>query len=258
MFDHTLDRENIFDIPNLVELSKRLVEAYYVTSKGTVKDGWKSHEREPKSLQEAIATIGDSNTLVLLKGLADDAEFGPICRRVLAEVEEQVGEALRADLSEGRATLVISSPGRVTPYHIDAETNFLLQLRGDKVVHIFDPRDRTVLTDRELEAFYSGDMSAAKYKEDRQRDASVFDFSPGKGLHLPILAPHWTQNGNSVSVAISINCSLRSNRRLAKVYRFNKIARKLKFSPSSPGISVWKDRFKAAAVDGIDVARRML
>jgi hypothetical protein len=258
MFDHTLHRESIFDIPNLVELSKRLPGGYYSTSDAGVEDGWKTGSKEPTSLPETIATIAHSNSLVLLKGLAGDGEFGPVLRRVLDEVQDQVGEALRADVSEGRATLVISSPGRITPYHIDAEANFLLQLRGEKIVNIFDPSDRTLLTDPELEAFYAGDVSAATYKPERQRDAAVFDFAPGKGLHLPILAPHWTRNGDSVSVAISINCSLHSNRRLANIYKFNNSMRKRGLVPSSPGTYRWRDELKAAGVEGFGYARRLL
>jgi hypothetical protein len=111
------------------------------------------------------------------------------------------------------------------------------------------------LTDRELEGFYGGDLSAAKYKRERQKDAFVFDFAPGKGLHIPILAPHWVQNGDSVSVAISVNCSLHSNARLARLYKLNRLMRKGGLSPTPPGASPWRDRLKLAALGGLEFAR---
>jgi hypothetical protein len=256
-FDHALHREPMFEVPELVEVSKRLPDSYFSTSDVAIEDGWGTAAREPKSLQETIANVASSNSLILLKGLAEDGEFGPTFRHLLSEFEEFVGDTLRTDVSVGRATLIISSPGRVTPYHVDAEANFLLQLRGEKIVHIFDPTDRTLLTDRELEAFYGGDPSAAKYKPERQCDAAVFDFAPGQGLHLPILAPHWTKNGDSVSVAISINCSLHSNKRVADVYKFNHLMRKRGFAPAAPGESHWRDRLKSAAVEGLGYVRRI-
>jgi hypothetical protein len=255
MFEHSLHRSSLFDLPNLVELSKRVPDAFYSTTDDSVEDGWKSPEAR-RSLPETLATIGESNSLVLLKGLAHDPEFGPVFRDVLRDVEDAVGDVLRSDIAEARATLVISSPRRVTPYHIDAEVNFLLQLRGEKIVNIFDPSDRTLLTDLELEAFFAGDVNAAKYKKERQHDAYVFDFVPGTGLHLPILAPHWTLNGDSVSVAISVNCSLHSNARMAKIYKLTRKLRSRGLVPLSPGVSPWRDRVKLAVVEGLVSSRR--
>jgi hypothetical protein len=252
MFEHSLHHNSLFDLTNLIELSKRVPDAFYSTTDDSVEDGWRHPDSGQRSLPETIATIGESNSLVLLKGLAHDPEFGPIFR----EVEDTVGEILRSDIAEARATLVISSPRRVTPYHIDAEVNFLLQLRGEKIVNIFDPTDRTLLTDLELEAFYAGDVNAAKYKKERQPDARVFDFVPGTGLHLPILAPHWTLNGDTVSVAISINCSLHSNARTAKIYKLNGKLRNRGLVPLSPGVSPWRDRVKLAVVEGLVSSRR--
>ena len=41
--------------------------------------------------------------------------------------------------------IFVSSPGSVTPYHIDPERNFLLQVRGNKTMHMFDGSDRSLL-----------------------------------------------------------------------------------------------------------------
>jgi len=41
------------------------------------------------------------------------------------------------------------------------------------------------------------------------------------GWHVPVCAPHWVQNKNNVSVAISVNYELRSVERLKRIYRIN-------------------------------------
>jgi hypothetical protein len=255
MFGHRLHENDIFDLPNLVKLAQRLPGSYWSTADAAVVGGWGTAVTPRRSLPETVASLADSNSLVLLKGLADDPAFGTIYHDVLKQFEEQVGDALRADVSVGRATLILSSPGRITPYHIDAEVNFLLQLRGTKIVNIFNPNDRTLLTDAELEAFYGGDVDAAKYKQERQADANVFEFRPGSGLHLPLHAPHWTANGDNVSVALSLNCSLRSNQRTAAIYRLNGMLRKRGYVPTPPGVSSWQDNLKVAAAKGLDCAR---
>ena len=35
------------------------------------------------------------------------------------------------------AVILITSPNRVTSYHIDPDCNFLCQLQGEKVLHVF-------------------------------------------------------------------------------------------------------------------------
>ncbi len=258
LFDHTLHRESIFDLPNLVELSKRLPDrAYYSTAAGvSVEDGWSKTGDGRLSLQETIATIADTNSLVVLKHCDKDPEFGPAFRQVVSEVVDQVGEALRSDVEIGRATLFIASPRRVTAYHIDAETNYLFQLRGEKLVSVFDPYDRTLLTEREIEGFYCGNLDSAKYKSERQKDAKEFDFKPGHGIHVPLHAPHWVQNGDSVSVAISINFSLKSNARLCKVYKMNHRLRKTGLRPVAPGVSARQDQAKILAFDALTSAKQ--
>ena len=255
-FGHSLHRRQIFASERVVELSERARGAYCSTHEGAIEDGWGNGNSQP-AMVRAVATLVDSKALVLVKGLTDDPDFGPACREVLAELIERVGEELRADLSASRATLIASSPGRVTPYHIDAETNFLFQIHGRKTVSVFAPHDRSLLSERELEAFYAGDLSAAKYRKERQGEARVFELGPGDALHIPILSPHWVQNGDDVSIAVSFNCSLRSNERLAKLYRFNALLRRHGLRPAPAGTSPWRDRVKVALADAASFVRRL-
>jgi|HubBroStandDraft_1064217.scaffolds.fasta_scaffold137827_2 hypothetical protein len=242
-FRHVLHESGMFELEQLVELAKRLPRAYASSEAAGVGDGWGSDPRK-LPVSEVVAALAHTNSLVLLKGLADDAQYGPVVRGVLEEVIAGVGPRLGSDIKEFHATLVLSSPGRVTPYHIDAEANFLLQLGGSKAVSVFDPADRTLLTDWELERFYSGDVSAARYDAARQSEAYEFPFAAGDGLHIPLLAPHWVRNGDSVSVALSINCSLRSNDRLGDIYRVNAFLRRRGLRPGQPGRSPLADGVK--------------
>ena len=258
LFDHDLHTHPLYDIDTLIGLARRLGpgSAYWSTRAIKAGDGWEDTAGRKLPLEEAIASIETSDTLVVLKDIERDEVFGPVFGAVVAQMAARVGPALQDDMVHGRGTLLISSPRRVTGYHIDAEANYLLQLRGDKTVYVFDGSDRSVLTEKELEAFYSGDLNAARYTEAVQPKARTIDFRPGIGVHVPIEWPHWVKNGDSVSVSISINYDLRSNAKKAKIYRANHKLRQLGMTPSAPGGSGLLDGGKAAFLTGLDRLKR--
>jgi hypothetical protein len=257
-FDHFLHEVELFDLEHLRALAGRLPDpAYYSMANSGVGDGWKHLGKDRPSLDATLAMLDETNSLVLLKHCEKDPEWGELFRRLMSEVVEQAGDALGSDLDIGRTTIVISSPRRVTSYHIDAEVNFLLQVRGHKLLHVFDPNDRTILSEPELEAFYSGDWDGAHYKTERESDASVFELGPGNGVHLPLHAPHWAQNLDDVSVGVSLNFNLRSGARLAKLYKMNNRLRKAGLQPLAPGVSRWHDKIKLAAFASLEGARSL-
>jgi len=59
-----------------------------------------------------------------------------VLQSCLSEAVELSGEQLRDDVILGNATILIASPNRVTPYHIDWDCNFLMQIAGDKKLHV--------------------------------------------------------------------------------------------------------------------------
>ena len=254
VFDHGLHTHPLYDIGSLAGLARRLGphSAYWSTRPANVADGWEDARARENSLEEAVAGIATANTLVILKDIERDSVFGPVFGQVVADLAARVGPGLQADLVHGRATLLISSPRRVTGYHIDAEANFLLQLRGEKTVYVLDGGDREVVPQPELEAFYAGNLNAARFKEDQQHKARAIAFRPGLGVHVPVEWPHWVKNGNSVSVSISINYDLRSNAQRARVFRANHRLRRLGLTPAAPGVSAWRDTGKIAFVKGLD------
>jgi hypothetical protein len=143
--------------------------------------------------------------------------------------------------------LFITSPKRITTYHIDRECSLLLQIQGDKQISIFDRNDREVLSEEEIERFWAVDHNAPRYKPELQHHATVYELRPGNGVHIPVNAPHWVQNGNSISISLNVNFQYRDTVR-ANLYRLNFVLRKMGVRPSPPGISPIKDRVKSVAL----------
>ena len=70
--------------------------------------------------------------------------------------------------------MFVASPNIVTPYHIDHEMNFLFQIAGEKDVCLFDPSDRELLPEEEIERFYFGEVTGLPYPEHLQQRGRTF------------------------------------------------------------------------------------
>ena len=258
MFKHELAGNPLFELDSLAELTRRMPdhgENYWSTGKVAVNNTWSDGTIGRQSLQDTITNIKHNNSIVILKHTEQDPVFAPVLQSVLATIIELSGERMHLDVTIGEVLILVSSPGRITPYHMDSETNFLLQITGDKWFHVFDQTDRTLVTEREREEFFAVSRNCAVYRPDRQDECNKYDLLAGYGVHVPTCAPHWVQNRDNVSVALSVNYELRSVGRLEKLHRFNHRLRKFGLNPAPPDASAWRDRIKLAAEDGVTAVR---
>lgn len=250
-FDHVLFRHPAFRLDALAALAARRPDtpafAYWSCGDVRVRDPWAQGTQGKPSLPNTLAGIDDNDSLVILKQVERDAVFGPLLQEILGALADRAGPWFWDERLVGRATFLIASPRRITSYHLDGDTNFLFQLRGHKTLHVFDPRDRQVLSAQELENFFAGDLSAARYRADMQARALRYDLCPGGAVHIPVTAPHWAQNHGQVSIALSVNFDLRSNLRLAQVHRVNRRLRRLGLAPAAPEVSALRDSCKVMA-----------
>ena len=261
VFAHTLSEEPLFSLASLRELALRLPphSAYSYWSNGRVGVGqrWDAKVAPRLSLLETLAGIEENDSLVMLKHLETDSVLGPTVREVCSRVIGLAGARMGDDVVVGRGTVLIASPGRLTSYHLDSDTNYLFQIAGHKRLSVFDQTDRTLTPHEELERYYDGDPNGARFKQERQCDARTYELRPGLGVHIPSMAPHWAQNLEQPSIALSINFDLRSVLRLGRIYHFNCKLRRHGIKPRPPGTSRLNDAFKLAALSSLAGARRL-
>jgi hypothetical protein len=250
-FEHRLYRHPLLEPANLVELARRRPDgpgfAYW--SNGAVDRAarWEESARR-QSLVDTIAGIAQNDSLVLLKRVEQDTVYAPLMGAVLSEVVEACGSRMRDDVIVGRATILLASPGRITAYHMDADCNYLFQVAGDKIIRVFDQRDRQLVSHEAREQFFAGNINSARPDPLWPDAGPSHRLGAGIGVHIPCLAPHWAQVGPTPSVAVSINFDLRSEARVGRIYRMNAILRRRGISPLSPGISPWCDSIKLSIV----------
>ena len=238
---HRLTRHPLFHLPRLVELARTLPAAQVEYNAGDVPVNLDpaATPRNGLSAEETIRRIAECRSWLVLKHVERDPQYAGLLERCLAEVRTLVPE-----MSQQHGFIFVSSPGAVTPYHMDPEENFLLQVRGSKTMHVCAPQDRAVLSEPELERFFSGAHRNLVFREEYRGRSRPFRLSPGLGVHVPLAAPHWVQNGPEVSVSFSITFQTAASARKAHAWRLNALLRRWGIDPAPVGISTRRDAMK--------------
>ena len=246
---HALADHPLFALPRLMELARRLPEPFVEYNAGGLAVGVRPEEtpRTGLSAAETVRRIAECGSWMVLKRVEQDAGYGALLDRCLDGVAAQTGVALPRMLRR-EGFIFLSSPGAVTPFHLDPEHNFLLQIRGSKTVSMWDRDDRLVLPEAELERFYAAFVHRnLPWREVFQTTAWVVPLEPGQGLHFPVAVPHWVQNGPEVSISFSITFRSEASEARELIYRANAKLRKLGISPRTPGRSILLDSTKRTA-----------
>lgn len=246
-FAHRLAGHPLFELDRLLELAEamQLIPngiTYNTTSMGV----GERLDQTPKPEQSVVETLRDIEHVdgwILLKRADHFPEYRELLEICLDEMEEASGRNLKGLVKYRNCSIFINSPNRITNYHIDREWNALLQIRGTKRISVFDRTDREVLTEDEIERFWTVDNGAAKWKSQFENRARVFELTPGSALHIPINSPHWVQNGPEFSVSMSANFHIHDEL-LGYVYRTNYWLRRVGLRPAPPGRSAWRDAIK--------------
>lgn len=247
---HNLATNPLFAIERLLELCKALPEKQVEYNAGTVgvnQDPSKT-PRTGLSPEETIRRIQEAKSWLVMKFVEAD----PAYKALLDECLDEIGSFTTVPTTTKREGFIfLSSPGSVTPFHMDPEHNFLLQIRGDKTLHIFDANDTELVSEIQRERFYNGAHRNLEFNDEMQKKAQTFLLKPGDGLHFPVIAPHWVQNMAEVSVSFSITFRSPISERKARLYEFNSKMRGLGITPTPVG--------KAPSVDAVkDLTYRLI
>jgi Cupin-like domain len=269
LIQHHLRSHPALELPNLVQLAQRLPESSveYYSGKVSLSQDARNYPKNGLSIAETVRRIEECGSWMVLKNVQHDTEFGPILRTALDEVYARFPcasqPAWAKEIHRENAFIFISSPNSVTPFHVDDEHNFLLQIRGSKKVAHWAVDDRTVISEEQIESlleFWHDEQYQryTPYEEASEKRATIFDLQAGHGLHFPFGAPHWVENGSEVSVSFSITWRSLMSEQQAIVYYLNRRLRRLGLRPTPPNQSAFRDSLKLKAFFAARRARRAL
>jgi hypothetical protein len=253
---HALANHPLFSLERLMKLAQELPEAFVEYNAGALPVGARPYQtpRNGLSPQETVRRIAENGSWMVFKRVEQDAAYGELLDHCLDDLAPRAPKMFRRE-----GFIFISSPGATTPFHLDPEHNFLLQIRGTKTVSMWDREDRFVLPNAELEKFYSAFVHRnLPWRDVFQTTAWVVGLEPGQGLHFPVAVPHWVKNGPEVSISFSITFRSAGSARRELLYRGNARLRKLGLSPRPPGESILRDTTKHAAFAAADKLRALL
>ena len=209
------------------------------------RDSWFGQRPEGTTLVDALASIQNGKNWVILKRIHED----PVYRDVLHGLIPQLSALAATDIAkvyyDPTMTIFVTSPGRITPYHMDGETNFLAQIHGTKLVYIYNGEDPQVLSAEQMEQYWTGALPRIEVPAGMAQGDWQYTLAPGNGVFNPAIFPHWLQNGPEVSVSVSINFKRRNNATIG-AFRANRYLRKAGLTPTAPGKSATLDRAKEA------------
>src|SRR5213078_1776903 len=156
------------------------------------------------TLDDAIDHLEDRQAYIAVYNAETDPEYRPVIEGLLGEIAAHT-EPIEPGLNWYSTYIFITAHDSVTPYHMDREMNFLLQIRGTKTVKLWDPRDPEIMTPAEKDQLLAQRHEPRPtYKPSFERKAMTFELAPGLGVHHPFIAPHLVTTGKQLSISLAI------------------------------------------------------
>jgi hypothetical protein len=262
-FKHGLGDDPRLALGALYELASRIPrgEVLHWSGKiavdGNIDLASKTHATD-LSLRETFDRIETAGSYILIR----NAQLDPAFKRLVDDILDdamRVTEEIDPGMCQRIAYVFIASPGSTTPYHMDRDINFHFNVRGSKRISIWDPFDRSVLSETGLESLFTNfNAPRPPYKPEYESHAHVFDLQAGDGVHHPFTAPHAVRYGDDVAISFTVTFNTRSTNRRAAAHFLNHALRRIGASPSPVGRSLVRDEVKFAALNVYRRAKSLL
>jgi D-lyxose ketol-isomerase len=248
---HGLSDHPLFTLPCLVELAKSLPRDRIEFNSGKVAVGVKP-ENVPKidmPAEDVIRKIETANAWMVIKFVNEDAAYNELLKAFVEEANAAAGKK-PGDYSDLQGFIFVSSANSTTPFHMDAEENILIQIKGDKFVRTFENDDRKLISEEAMEISPSKHRNQ-KYEPWYEQRARLHSLKPGDAVHMPYMIPHWVSTGKSYSISMAMTWKTPEVLRLNKIRWMNGALRRFGLPQKPPGASPVLDAAKVITHDTI-------
>jgi hypothetical protein len=255
---HQLLGHPLLTLESLVELGKRLPRSSVEYNEGDLPYGVDPEEvgHNGLSVEDTIRRIEECGSWMVLKNVDQDPAYKALLEATLAELAGVI-EPVSGEMLCKVGFIFVSSPGAVTPFHLDPEHNVLLQIRGTKTIMIV-PGDESVVPPEKHEAYHVGGHRNVPWHDDYEARGHKFELAPGDAVHVPLMWPHWVKNGPEPSISFSITWKSRWVYEEAAIRGMNHLLRRIGVTPASPAPFPRRNPAKAYAYRAIRKAQAQL
>jgi len=243
---HGLAEHDLLTLPALAKLGVALPEKSVEYNPGDVPVGIAPEDvpDNAKNIADTILQIESSNSWAVLKNIEQIPEYEALLLSLLEEIrpvlESKTGAMLRP-----QGFIFVSSPDAMTPYHFDPEHNILLQIRGEKWMTTFPAGDPRYAPDEVHEGYHTGGHRNLVWQDKFETEGTRHHLTPGKAIFVPVMAPHFVQNGPEPSISLSITWRSDWSFAEADVRAMNGWLRGKGIVPKAPGRWPEQNRTKA-------------
>ena len=256
-FRHNFDRHPLMQLDELEKLANRLMptgQCRFIKPGATFASGF-HHDDKPddgRDLREVFSRIHEPKSWIALYNVETDPLYAGMIGEAIGSARHLI-DRQEPGTFRMNGFIFISAPPSVTPFHIDREHNFWMQIRGRKTMNVWNADDRMMVSQPDVERFITyRSLENVKLRDAKLTGRSLeMDCGPGDGIYFPSAAPHatrcdpdWTTPGDDVAISIGINFYTPVTRKRANIHALNEMLRKLGLNPTFPGQSPALDSVK--------------
>jgi ribosomal protein L16 Arg81 hydroxylase len=235
---HSLMDHPLLSLESLQEMADRHPPylAEYWSGKAAVVQDPQTTPHTGLSLSQTMRDMAKTDSWVVLKYLEIYPEYEELLHAIIDELRP-LSRKRGHEAKQLESYIFISSPGSVTPFHMDDEHNFLLQISGSKTFHAWTLDHPEIIGTSQLETYYGGGHRNLHLPDESESPDIDFELAPGDGIFVPIHSPHWVKNGDAVSISLSVTFRSAQSIRDAHVHFLNAKLRRRGYSPRPCGES---------------------
>lgn len=196
---------------------------------------------------EVVNRIETAGAWMVLKRIEKSPEYRALLEDTLLSVARARGFKSLDDagFSQIEGFLFVSSPNSTTPFHLDGEDNFFVQIHGEKTFAIFDNRDGSIADNAQVE-YCTTKHRNVPYNDSFKSRGVEYHLFDGDGCYVPYQWPHWVKTAGSYSISMAVTWKTAEVRRLNDLHVFNSMLRGMGLPQSAPGQSPGWDAIKLA------------
>lgn len=249
LLGHNFYEHPLLQLDQLEALAHRLLplkQCRFITPGAKQSSKFIHHAESPdgRGLSDVFANISEPGSWVALYNAETDPQYAGLVKEAISSVEHLVDRE-QPGIFSPQAFIFISAPPSVTPFHIDRENNFWLQIHGRKIMNVWDSHDRSIIPAHTVESFIiDGSLHDVTLKDEFMDARYEWDLGPGEGVYFPSTSPHstrtessWVTPESGVTVSIGIVFYTKATRRQAYIHSLNRLLRRFGVSPKFPGES---------------------
>jgi hypothetical protein len=195
-----------------------------------------------RSAAQTLADIEHARAWMSLLNIQTDDVYRTLVDAVLDEVRPRI-EARDPGMCYRGGWIFVTSPNTVTPFHMDKEHNFLVQIHGRKRIYVWDHGDQVAVPEAARDLFHDRhSRELIVWREELRSRAHVFELEPGMGCYMPSTSPHMVENLDNGSITASFTYYTDATRRDSALHCLHQALRNRGWQPPAVGARPWLDR----------------